>query len=111
MYLLLSLFTVHPDIIGFEKMDSGLKENFPDRVSPIKAHVDGLRGLGAETGPLNPHVNAVTSDVVRVSLLHWVCLSYHIRLFLIDCLVSKRNINIRPTLDVFDGCGFIGVWL
>ena len=48
-------------------MDSGLKENFPDRVSPIKAHVDGLRGLGAETGPLNPHVNAVTSDVVRVS--------------------------------------------
>ena len=52
---------------GFEKMDSGLKENFPDRVSPIKAHVDGLKGLGAETGPLNPHVNAVTSDVVRVS--------------------------------------------
>ena len=48
-------------------MDSGLKENFPDRMSPIKAHVDGLRGLGAETGPLNPHVNAVTSDVVRVS--------------------------------------------
>ena len=52
--------------VGFEKMDSGLSENFPDRVSPIKGHVDGLRELGAETGPLNPHVNAVTSDVVRV---------------------------------------------
>ena len=52
--------------IGFEKMDSGLSENFPDRMSPIKAHVDGLKSLGAETGPLNPHVNAVTSDVVRV---------------------------------------------
>ena len=50
-------------------MDSGLKENFPDRVSPIKVHVDGLRGLGSETGPLNPHVNAVTSDVVRVSMV------------------------------------------
>lgn len=48
-------------------MDSGLNENFPDRMSPIKAHVDGLKSLGAETGPLNPHVNAVTSDVVRVS--------------------------------------------
>ncbi len=53
--------------VGFEKMDSGLKESFTDRVSPIKGHVDGLRSLGAETGPLNPHVNAVTSDVVRVS--------------------------------------------
>lgn len=51
---------------GFEKMDSGLKENFPDRLSPIKGHVDGLKSLGAETGPLNPHVNAVTSNVVRV---------------------------------------------
>lgn len=47
-------------------MDSGLKENFPDRMSPIKAHVDGLKSLGAETGPLNQYVNAVTSDVVRV---------------------------------------------
>lgn len=50
-------------------MDSGLKENFPDRMSPIQGHVDGLRSLGAETGPLNPHVNAVTSDVVRVSMM------------------------------------------
>ena len=72
-------------------MDSGLKENFPDHVSPIKAHVDGLKGLGAETCPLNPHVNAVTSDVVRVSLLCWVCLSYHIRLFQIDCFMSKKK--------------------
>ena len=47
-------------------MDSGLSENFPDRVSPIQVHVDGLRSLGVEPGPLNPHVNAVTSDVVKV---------------------------------------------
>ncbi len=53
-------------------MNSGLSENFPDRVSPIKAHVDGLRGLGADTGPLNPHINAVTSDVVRVCLLGYI---------------------------------------
>jgi len=51
---------------GFEKMDSGLSENFPDRVSPMKQHVDGLKDLGVESGPLNPHVNAVTSDVVKV---------------------------------------------
>lgn len=68
---------------GFEKMDSGLKENFPDRVSPIKAHVDGLRDLGAETGPLNPHVNAVTSDVVRVSQPELV-LSAHMSAFECD---------------------------
>ena len=47
-------------------MDHGLSENFPDRVSPIQEHVDGLRKLGVEPGPLNPHVNAVTSDVVKV---------------------------------------------
>ncbi len=50
-------------------MDSGLKENFPDRMSPIKAHIDGLKSLGSETGPLNPYINAVTSDVVRVRIL------------------------------------------
>lgn len=55
--------------LGFEKMDSGLSENFPDRVSPIQEHVDGLRKLGVEPGPLNPHVNAVTSDVVKVNNL------------------------------------------
>lgn len=51
---------------GFEKMNSGLSENFPDRVSPIQQHVAGLQKLGVEPGPLNPHVNAVTSDVVKV---------------------------------------------
>ena len=49
-------------------MNSGLSENFPDRVSPIQAHVQSLEKLGAKSGPLNPHVNAVTSDVVKVHL-------------------------------------------
>ena len=51
---------------GFEKMDQGLSENFTDRVSPIKKHVEHLKALGVEPGPLNPYVNDVTSDVVKV---------------------------------------------
>ena len=47
-------------------MDQGLSENFSDRVSPIKQHVESLEKLGAKSGPLNPYVNAVTSDVIKV---------------------------------------------
>ncbi len=47
-------------------MDHGLSENFTDRVSPIKPHIDHLESLGVQSGPLNPHVNSVTSDVVKV---------------------------------------------
>ena len=47
-------------------MDHGLSENFTDRVSPIKPHIDHLEALGVQSGPLNPHVNSVTSDVVKV---------------------------------------------
>ena len=47
-------------------MDHGLSENFSDRVSPIKQHVESLEKLGAKSGPLNPNVNAVTSDVIKV---------------------------------------------
>ena len=46
-------------------MDHGLSENFTDRVSPIKPHIDHLEALGVQSGPLNPHVNSVTSDVVK----------------------------------------------
>ncbi len=51
-------------------MNSGLSENFPDRVSPLQQHVEGLKILGVEPGPLNPHVNAVTSDVVKVTAIY-----------------------------------------
>ena len=47
-------------------MDHGLSENFTDRMSPIKGHVDHLKTLGVQPGPLNPQVNSVTSDVVKV---------------------------------------------
>ena len=47
-------------------MDHGLSENFSDRVSPIKQHMESLEKLGAKSGPLNPNVNAVTSDVIKV---------------------------------------------
>ena len=63
---------------GFEKMDHGLSENFVDRVSPIKQHVESLEKLGAKSGPLNPHVNAVTSDVIKAS--GWGRIYYTLRI-------------------------------
>ena len=51
---------------GFEKMDFGLSENFPDRESPISQHLESLHSLGAPRGPLNKYVNEITSDVVKV---------------------------------------------
>ena len=51
---------------GFEKMDSGLSLNFKDRVSPISNHIQSLHQLGATPGPLNPAMNDITSDVLKV---------------------------------------------
>ncbi|KAK3710535.1 hypothetical protein QZH41_009367 [Actinostola sp. cb2023] len=52
--------------IGFEKMERGLSERFTDRASPIQRHVDHMVSLGAEPGLINPNLNAVTSDVIKL---------------------------------------------
>ncbi|KAL5459801.1 hypothetical protein EMCRGX_G033177 [Ephydatia muelleri] len=52
--------------VGFEKMDSGLSLNFKDRVSPISNHIQSLHQLGATPGPLNPAMNDITSDVLKM---------------------------------------------
>ena len=82
-------------VAGFEKMDSGLKENFPDRVSPIKIHVDSLKSLGAETGPLNPYINAVTSNVVRVYMCVCVrvCMCVCVSVCMCVCVSIYKSFN------------------
>ena len=47
-------------------MDRGLSEKYTDRESPIKRHVDHMIKIGAKPGLVNPSLNAVTSDVVKV---------------------------------------------
>lgn len=49
-------------------MERGLSEKYQDRTSPIKRHVDHLVQLGADPGLVNPNINAVTSDVIKVGI-------------------------------------------
>lgn len=51
---------------GFEKMERGLSEKYHDRVSPVKRHMDHMVAIGASPGLINPQLNAMTSDVVKV---------------------------------------------
>jgi len=51
---------------GFEKMERGLSEKYHDRVSPVKRHMDHMVSIGAAPGLINPQLNTMTSDVVKV---------------------------------------------
>lgn len=51
---------------GFEKMERGLSEKYHDRVSPVKRHMDHMVAIGAAPGLINPHLNTMTSDVIKV---------------------------------------------
>ena len=51
---------------GFEKMERGLSERYHDRVSPVKRHMDHMVAIGATPGLINPQLNAMTSDIVKV---------------------------------------------
>ena len=52
-------------VLGFEQMERGLTETFPNKPSPTQAQTDAIRALGIATDPL-PGLNALTSDVIRV---------------------------------------------
>ncbi|XP_068729903.1 sterol carrier protein 2-like isoform X1 [Montipora capricornis] len=52
--------------LGFEKMERGLSQRYDDRVSPVKRHMDHMVALGAEPGLVNPHLNTMTSDVIKL---------------------------------------------
>ena len=47
-------------------MERGLSQRYNDRVSPVKRHMDQMVALGAEPGLVNPHLNTMTSDVIKV---------------------------------------------
>lgn len=52
---------------GFEKMERGLSERYKDRVSPVKRHMDHMVNIGAAPGLVNPQLNSMTSDVIKVT--------------------------------------------
>eukprot|EP00794_Sanderia_malayensis_P020126 gene20126-22098_t len=60
--LVLGKFSHH----GFEKMDRGLSSKFTDKIHPVKEHFDHMEKLGAEPGLINPHLNQMTSDVIKL---------------------------------------------
>ncbi len=47
-------------------MERGLSERFPEKVSPVKRHVDHMEALGAAPGIVRPGLNNVTSDVIKM---------------------------------------------
>nr|KAG5703888.1 hypothetical protein BaRGS_008147 [Batillaria attramentaria] len=52
--------------LGFEKMEGGLSERYTDRTSPIARHTDHMVAMGADPGIIQPKMNKVTSDVIKL---------------------------------------------
>ena len=52
--------------VGFEKMEGGLSERFPEKVSPVKRHFDHMIDLGANPGVVRQGLNNLTSDVIKM---------------------------------------------
>lgn len=48
-------------------MERGLSERFHDRASPVKRHMDHMIAIGAAPGLVNPQLNTMTSDVIKVT--------------------------------------------
>ena len=55
-------------------MDRGLSEKYTDKVSPVKDHFNHMEKLGVKPGLINPRLNQITSDVVKVTLDSKLCL-------------------------------------
>jgi len=52
--------------LGFEKMEKGLSERYPEKVSPVGRHMDHMVKIGAKPGLIQPRMNNMTSDVVKL---------------------------------------------
>ncbi|WAR24814.1 NLTP-like protein [Mya arenaria] len=52
--------------LGFEKMERGLSERYTDKTSPVKRHMDHMVDIGAKPGLIQPRMNSMTSDVVKL---------------------------------------------
>ena len=61
LVILLSILNV-----GFEKMERGLSEKYDDKISPVGRHMDHMVDIGAKPGLIQPHFNAMTSDVIKL---------------------------------------------
>lgn len=53
-------------VSGFEKMERGLSEKYTDKASPVAVHMDHMVKIGAKPGLIQPHMNNMTSDVVKL---------------------------------------------
>ena len=53
-------------------MERGLSERFHDRASPVKRHMDHMIAIGAAPGLVNPQLNNMTSDVIKVRIEYCV---------------------------------------
>ena len=47
-------------------MEKGLSERYPDKMSPVGRHMDHMLTIGAEPGLIQPNLNNMTSDVVKL---------------------------------------------
>ncbi|KAK6183067.1 hypothetical protein SNE40_010615 [Patella caerulea] len=52
--------------LGFEKMEGGLSERYTDRTSPVKRHMAHMTSLGANPDLIQPRMNNMTSDVIKL---------------------------------------------
>lgn len=73
-------------ITGFEKMDRGLSSKYTDNVHPVDNHFDHMEKLGAKPGLINPRLNKMTSDVIKV------CYLYHLLLIMFHGGVYENNL-------------------
>ena len=47
-------------------MEKGLSSRYPDKASPVQQHFDSLVTIGASPDLINPNVNKMTSETVKV---------------------------------------------
>ena len=47
-------------------MERGLSQRYTDRTSPVDRHMDHMVKIGADPGLILPHLNEMTSDVVKL---------------------------------------------
>lgn len=47
-------------------MEGGLSERYTDRTSPVARHMDHMVAMGADAGIIQPRMNKMTSDVIKL---------------------------------------------
>ncbi|PVD23938.1 hypothetical protein C0Q70_17214 [Pomacea canaliculata] len=71
--------------LGFEKMEGGLSERYHDRISPVDRHMQHMVDLGADPGVIQPTMNKMTSDVIKLF-----------------AYAAREYMNLHPQLTVND---------